>query len=91
MKQVFHAYILVMTVLLVIFAEGCGGDNEPSPDRVKSVSADPRPSAVPKGMALIPAGEFQMGGHDREAEADELPVHTVYIDAFYMDRTYAFQ
>ena len=27
-----------------------------------------------------------MGGHDREAEANELPVHTVYIDAFYMDK-----
>ena len=63
--------------------EGCGGDNEPSTDRVKSVSAS---LVARKGMVLIPAGEFQMGGHDREAEADELPVHTVYIDAFYMDK-----
>ena len=34
-------------------------------------------------MALIPAGEFQMGsdnGYDNEK-----PVHTVYVDAFYMD------
>ena len=34
-------------------------------------------------MVLIPAGEFQMGG-DMD-EANEKPVHTVYLDAFYMD------
>ena len=34
-------------------------------------------------MVLIPAGEFQMGSND--GRDDEKPVHTVYIDAFYMD------
>jgi len=34
-------------------------------------------------MVLIPAGEFQMGSND--GEDDEKPVHTVYLDAFYMD------
>ena len=34
-------------------------------------------------MVLIPAGEFQMGGND--GNSDEKPVHTVYLDAFYMD------
>ena len=34
-------------------------------------------------MRLIPAGEFQMGSNDYN---DEKPVHTVYIDAFYMDK-----
>lgn len=36
---------------------------------------------------LIPAGEFQMGSvdDDAEAEQDEQPIHTVYVDAFYMD------
>ena len=44
------------------------------------------PSDVaPKGMVLIPAGEFQMGSNDSDADDDEKPVHTVYIDAFYMD------
>ncbi len=33
-------------------------------------------------MVLIPAGEFQMGSNDYD---DEKPVHTVYLDAFYMD------
>ncbi len=34
-------------------------------------------------MVLIPAGEFQMGSND--GDNDEQPVHTVYVDAFYMD------
>ena len=37
-------------------------------------------------MVLIPAGEFQMGSNDSEAHFDEKPVHTVYVDAFYMDK-----
>ena len=39
-----------------------------------------------EGMVLIPAGEFQMGSNDPEADKDEQPVHTVYVDAFYMDQ-----
>ena len=43
------------------------------------------PSAgdVPDGMVLIPAGEFEMGSHT--GKNNERPVHTVYLDAFYMD------
>ena len=41
--------------------------------------------AAPEGMVLIPAGDFQMGSNDSDAEDDEKPVHTVYVDAFYMD------
>jgi len=37
-------------------------------------------------MALIPAGEFQMGDSSGEGEADESPVHIVYLDAFYIDK-----
>ncbi len=41
----------------------------------------------PAGMVLIPAGEFDMGSNDAEAQNDEQPVRTVYVDAFYMDET----
>ena len=41
---------------------------------------------VEDGMAFIPAGEFQMGSNDIEAYNDEKPVHTVYIDEFYIDQ-----
>jgi serine/threonine-protein kinase len=37
-------------------------------------------------MVLIPAGEFQMGDHFNKGNDDERPVHTVYLDAFYMDK-----
>ena len=35
-------------------------------------------------MVLIPAGEFQMGSND--GDDDEKPVHTVYVDAFHIDK-----
>jgi len=34
-------------------------------------------------MVLIPAGEFQMGSNE---SSNEKPVHTVYLDAFYIDK-----
>jgi sulfatase modifying factor 1 len=48
----------------------------------------------PTGMALIPAGSFTMGNcmNTNEGNSDELPLHTVYVSAFYMDKydvTYA--
>ena len=43
----------------------------------------PADSDIPEGMVLIPAGEFEMGSHT--GKNNERPVHTVYLDAFYMD------
>ncbi len=45
---------------------------------------DPRPPPELPGMALIPAGEFMMGDTFGEGSTEELPVHAVYVDAFYM-------
>ena len=42
-------------------------------------------SMPPEGMVLIPAGSFEMGSEDAEAWAHAQPVHTVHLDAFYMD------
>ncbi len=36
-------------------------------------------------MVLIPAGDFQMGDALNEGWDDEIPVHTVYVEEFYMD------
>ncbi len=49
---------------------------------------------APSGMALIPAGAFTMGNcmDPNEGNPNELPLHTVYVSAFYMDKydvTYA--
>ena len=38
-----------------------------------------------KEMILIPAGSFEMRDHFNEGSEDELPVHYVKIDSFYMD------
>ena len=46
---------------------------------------DPSKPMVPKGLVSIPAGEFQMGSNAPEALNHEQPVHTVYVDAFFMD------
>ena len=35
-------------------------------------------------MVLIPAGNFIMGSD--EGEVDEKPAHTVYLDAYYIDK-----
>ena len=53
----------------------------------------PSEPLAPEGMVSIPAGEFQMGNniqwfqdHPWINVDDELPVHTVYVDAFFMDQ-----
>ena len=40
----------------------------------------------PENMVLVHEGEFQMGSEDEEAFGDEHPIHSVYLDAFYMDK-----
>ena len=39
-----------------------------------------------ENMTLIPEGEFQMGSDDDEAYGDEHPIHSVFLDAFYVDK-----
>jgi formylglycine-generating enzyme required for sulfatase activity len=59
---------------------------------VKSVSPCPSSAtAVSKTigtseMVLIPAGKFLMGSLSGEGENDEHPQHSVYLDAYYIDK-----
>jgi sulfatase modifying factor 1 len=58
-------------------------------------NGEPHPSPAPAGMAWIPGGEFSMGAQDppdmddvgMKATIDSRPVHRVYVDGFFMDRT----
>jgi formylglycine-generating enzyme len=45
-----------------------------------------RPAVAVPAAALIPAGSFQMGDALEGGYSDELPVHSVYVSAFYMDK-----
>jgi formylglycine-generating enzyme required for sulfatase activity len=46
------------------------------------------PNPLPGSMVLIPAGSFTMGNcmDPSEGYSDELPLHTVYLSVFYMDK-----
>ena len=51
-----------------------------------SFTSTTRSNSVYADMVLIPAGEFRMGSNDNDAEDDEKPMHTVYVNAFYIDK-----
>ena len=73
-----------MRLLIILIASlwlGCGSDDEQEngdqPDKI--VGNDNAE------MVLIPAGEFEMGDPFNEGTTYERPVHTVSLDAFYID------
>ena len=80
------ALLAVCLFALVIAMGSCGGDDDD--DDTTNPPIEPPPPPVgppPAGMVLIPAGQFQMGSNDAAA-LDVRPVHTVHLDAFYMDK-----
>src|SRR6185295_819707 len=52
--------------------------HKPNHEKLSSAQAEDR------SMVLVPAGEFMMGSWT--GDADERPVHRVYVDAFFMDK-----
>ena len=54
----------------------------PKDERIKAIN---NPN-TPRGMAFIPEGNFQMGSSHGNADEAEKPLHTVYVDAFYIDK-----
>src|SRR5690349_21631714 len=54
--------------------------------RIVGIPPARTPPTLPAGMVVIPAGTFQMGDTFNEGESYELPVHDVYVSAFYLDK-----
>jgi sulfatase modifying factor 1 len=77
--------------LLVLWTAPAAGDVA----FVPTLENPGRPSGgAPEGMVWVPGGQFSMGAEDprarvggREAMADARPIHRVYVDGFWMDRT----
>jgi formylglycine-generating enzyme len=76
-----------LTTLLFV---ACAGSVVHAVDRCDTgISAARRAGAVkddPKDMVWVPGGEFWMGSDHADME-DARPVHRVYVDGFWMDRT----
>ena len=76
-------FVVLAVCLFAIAMVGCGTDDKPDPTLPTDLPVEEK---SPEGMVLIPAGQFQMGSNDEDAQNDEQPVHTVHLDAFYMDK-----
>lgn len=61
------------------------GQVESEADEVTVTVRQAGGTVTPGEMVLAPAGTFQMGDAFSEGDSNELPVHTVTVDAFYMD------
>ena len=77
-------FAILAFCLFAITMSGCYLDDDEDND---DVTTEITPiETTPEGMVLIPAGHFQMGSEDENPEAGAQPVHTVHLDAFYMDK-----
>ena len=78
------------TVSMAVGTSPSGRDFGPTIENKKAA-----PGAAPEGMAWIPGGEFSMGAQDppdmnsvgMQATLDSRPIHRVYVDGFWMDKT----
>ena len=72
---------------VVLLCLGCDGDDDPETDIVK-LSGDVETTTGKDGaeMVLVPSGEFEMGDHFDEVHNDDVPIHVVSLDSFYIDR-----
>ena len=94
--QKYQWFVIVILISCLVSFIACEEAEEPDvvePEPEVTQPVEPPPEEPPaeepppEGMVLIPAGEFQMGSNDAEAQNNEQPVRTVYVDAFYMDET----
>jgi formylglycine-generating enzyme required for sulfatase activity len=91
----FASLLLILPFLLP--AAGQAGSLPPQAEQTPLLPAAehvtylPIVANGPSSMVFVPAGEFQMGCHPDHnggyaCENEELPLHTVYLDAYWIDR-----
>ncbi|MFH0341884.1 MAG: formylglycine-generating enzyme family protein [Chromatiales bacterium] len=93
---------VILTVLLMTQGLGWALDAAQRPAPMTTASFQPTaantalaPGPAPDGMVWIPGGEFSMGAADppgmnevgMQATTDSRPIHRVYVDGFWMDKT----
>jgi formylglycine-generating enzyme len=93
------AFAVILSLTHILLSNRVVGAEEVSRQRdrflpTKLNYAGP-PISIPGGMAWIPGGEFSMGANDppdmnevgMKATTDARPIHRVYVDGFFMDKT----
>jgi len=80
------ALLVVIGVAVVAFLGGLEPSPTPAEGDIGDTWTRPADGMV---MVYVPAGEFLMGSSDADGEAGahEKPQHTVYLDAYWIDRT----
>ena len=81
MKKIIPLFLLAVTLCSGCLGLGSTPTEEPAPDLGDTLTRT-KDGMV---MAYVPAGEFPMG--NTEGFIDEQPVHTVYLDGFWIDQT----
>ena len=102
MKRIVLRFVILATLLVLILPAGnlaaamCPVNLSAGPDGAQRVYlpliGKNRAPSNPGDMVLVPAGTFRMGcdpAHNGDSGCiyDEVPLHTVYLDAYRIDRT----
>jgi serine/threonine protein kinase len=79
--------LLVVIVIAILVVPGMLVTPVPEPTHSSDLIIGSTSMRLKDGMQMVavPAGEFTMGSNDRNT--DERPVHTVFLDAYWIDKT----
>ena len=100
MKHIFTLLATRLTLLSLVFLASAYpqqvAPKASAPFAATIANSTKPPGLAPEGMVWIPGGEFSMGSEDpttdtvcggHEPMRDARPIHRVYVDGFWMDKT----
>jgi len=89
-KVIRLRYLICCISLMPILLLACGGDETTLENGKPPGDETQNGTSPPEGMVLVPAGEFLMGSNPEvdplADELDEMPQHTVFLDAYFIDK-----